>query len=64
MSCPICQELQRRGIQDPILALERQMLVNNLWVNRLIKQVGYEQMKAIVEGVEAEADAEIAKGKQ
>ncbi len=62
--CPTCQEFTRRGISDPLLALERQMIINNLWVRRLCDLVGYEQMKAIAKGVEAEADNEIAKERQ
>ena len=35
MNCPTCQELRRQGIDDPILAIKRMMLIHQFYVKRL-----------------------------
>lgn len=64
MSCPYCEEFKRRGIDEPIQALEHQMLINNIYVDIVVQTLGYERAKEIAEKVLAIAAAAQKQGLQ
>lgn len=64
MSCPYCEELRRRGIDDPILALEHQMLFNNTYVGIVVEILGYEKAVEIGKRVSAIVDQKQKEGLQ
>lgn len=55
MDCPTCQELRRRGITEPIQAIEYQMIVNNFWSRAVVDALGHERAAVVAAWVNSEA---------
>jgi len=64
MTCPYCEELKRRGIEDPILAIEDAMIRHNFYVRRVVDFLGYEKATEIAAAADAHVSAETAKERQ
>lgn len=62
--CPMCAEMGRRGVEEPILALEKQMAINNAYVRFIVDRFGYEEATKIAAVIEAEVTREILKDRQ
>jgi hypothetical protein len=51
MSCPYCQEFERRGVTEPIVAWEDLLARNNAWSSIVCEILGFEKAKEIAERV-------------
>lgn len=61
LPCPECQEFRRRGTEEPLIVLERQMLINNIWSNIVTEVLGFERAQEIAAKVEAIANEALKK---
>lgn len=64
MSCPVCQELQRQGIDDPIMAIKRMMLIHQFYVTRITAKAGIEMGMELASQAEAFAAEHLKKEMQ
>lgn len=64
MTCPYCQEFARRGITEPLVALDYQMLVNNLYVKFVLDTFGYDEGSKLTARIAAQADEIVRQGQQ
>lgn len=56
MSCKVCEKLHDMGITDPVVAIEHQMLWQNVYIKHVVSILGSE--KATVLGQLTELEVE------